>query len=1057
MPVNIGPKIGIEGEAEFRRQINTINQEYRTMTAEMKKVTAAFGENDNSQEKLVATSKILEKQVENQRKKVELMKQGLEKATEKFGESDARTLKWRQALYEAETKLTGLEKELDAAGDSMDDANQGLKDFTDTAEDAGKATLDLGDIIKGSLVADVIKAGVRELNNIVKDFASGMIESSSNIQAENAQFSQTLGNLETQAKGVLERMSDDVGIAATRMQGSYTKIFAFAKTAGADSQEAMNIAERAMLAAADSAAYYDRSVEDATETLQSFLKGNYANDAALGIAVTETTRNAAANKLYAKSFKELSESQKVDVLLSMVEAGNKASGALGQAARESGEWANVSGELTEEWRQLQGAVGKPFLESLITVVQKLTGKMAELRKNTDWEEFGNTISETLGWIIDNGPATIKTTGAIAAGFAAFKTTQKVMDLGSIVTEFMSLGSAATAAGTAVTASSTAMAASPWGLAALAIGGVVTALTGLALNAETSAERVVELTKAADELTEVAQTSGADYEKTEASILGAATAAENYADRLRELESQGLNTAAAQKEYELTVDAINGIIPDLNLQINEQTGLLQDGTDALYDQIDGWKDYAIAEAMQNRMKRETQAVADAMVEQATNQAKLNMATQRYDALCEERAAKEARISELNDKIAEAQREQEAAMNRGDSEAYTRWTNQLEGLNGELHELAYTELPNLNDEITASSGEVDDLTAAVEKDQDTINQYEEVLGYTEDAWKDYRDEVEVNTEDVAANMDAMEQAYADMYDACRENLDGQIGMFQKMDDVGKTSIEDLISAFDSQIKFMDDYAKNMEIAMTAGVDKALLEKLSDGSVESAAILAGIAADFEEYGQESVDNLNEKFGEVANSKDTLAKGLAECKTTLEEGLDEIEESSAAAGTAIGAAIAGGAIGEIERQAPIYSATVGKFAGAGQYAFRKMDQINSPSKAYAAFASYDADGAILEFKRREKDMREAVESFAAAGQEGMGDFEYNVKAAAERNYNAVNAAVPYLSGGTTDNRRTMNLGGITLYVNAPNTNDVDQLAEMVSQKIVFEVERREGAFGGK
>ncbi len=115
-------------------------------------------------------------------------------------------------------------------------------------------------------------------------------------------------------------------------------------------------------AAADSAAYYDRSIEDATETLQSFLKGNYANDAALGIAATETTRNTAANEKYAKSFQELSEAQKVDVLLSMVEAGNKASGALGQAARESDSWENATGELKEAQRQLQAVLGKPVLK-----------------------------------------------------------------------------------------------------------------------------------------------------------------------------------------------------------------------------------------------------------------------------------------------------------------------------------------------------------------------------------------------------------------------------------------------------------------------------------------------------------------------------------------------------------------------------------------------------------------------------------------------------------------------------------------------------------------------
>ena len=120
-----------------------------------------------------------------------------------------------------------------------------------------------------------------------------------------------------------------------RMKGSYTQIAAFAKTTGMDTSDAMDLANRSMRAVADSAAFYDRSLEETTESLQSFLKGNYENDAALGLSSTETTRNAAANELYGKSFNELSEAQKQLTLLQMVEDANAASGALGQAARDA--------------------------------------------------------------------------------------------------------------------------------------------------------------------------------------------------------------------------------------------------------------------------------------------------------------------------------------------------------------------------------------------------------------------------------------------------------------------------------------------------------------------------------------------------------------------------------------------------------------------------------------------------------------------------------------------------------------------------------------------------
>ena len=94
-----------------------------------------------------------------------------------------------------------------------------------------------------------------------------------------------------------------------------------------DTAGALELTERATRAAADGAAFYDKSIEEVTENLQLFLKGNYENDAALGISATETTRNAAANALYGKSFNELSESQKQLTLLKMVEDGQAAAGA----------------------------------------------------------------------------------------------------------------------------------------------------------------------------------------------------------------------------------------------------------------------------------------------------------------------------------------------------------------------------------------------------------------------------------------------------------------------------------------------------------------------------------------------------------------------------------------------------------------------------------------------------------------------------------------------------------------------------------------------------------
>ena len=297
-----------------------------------------------------------------------------------------------QDLAKVTSKVSkAMEKELTGAGEAAED----------TADSFGK-------LFKANLSADLVTDALKNMGEAAVDLAKEAVAAAAEINASNAQFEQTFKGVEKVAKESLNAVAKQAGITATRMQDSYTAIFAFSKSVGADQSQALDISARAMAAAADSAAYYDKSIEEATETLQSFLKGNYENDAALGIAATETTRNAKANELYAKSFNELSEAQKVDTLLAMVEAGNKASGALGQAAREADSWNNVTGELMEAWRLLLGVMGDPLLEELIPVIKGITAGLQSLIETTASADLTSGLDEfkqSLGSIDEEFEAT----------------------------------------------------------------------------------------------------------------------------------------------------------------------------------------------------------------------------------------------------------------------------------------------------------------------------------------------------------------------------------------------------------------------------------------------------------------------------------------------------------------------------------------------------------------------------------------------------------------------------------------------------------------------------
>lgn len=249
----------------------------------------------------------------------------------------------------------------------------------------------------------------------IKQFGQQCIESAAQVNAANSQFEQTFGSMQSQAESAIATVSKNSGILKTRLQGVGTSIYAFAKTTGMDSADALNMMQEALQVTADSAAYYDRSLEDTAESLKSFLKGNFENDAALGLSCTETTRNAAANKLYGKSFTELSESQKQLTLLEMVKDANKLSGAIGQASRESDGWENVTGNLKESWNQLLAVIGKPILQVATNIVQKLSSAIAKLTEYA--KNAVNSLSDLFNFDGSNTSSNISTAANAAQGLS----------------------------------------------------------------------------------------------------------------------------------------------------------------------------------------------------------------------------------------------------------------------------------------------------------------------------------------------------------------------------------------------------------------------------------------------------------------------------------------------------------------------------------------------------------------------------------------------------------------------------------------------------------------
>lgn len=427
MAVNIGPKIGIDGEAQFRKELNNIIQQSKTLASEMKAVTSAFDKNDNSQEKLAAQSAVLTKQIETQEQRIEQLKKGLAASAKEFGEADTRTQKWKQAVNDATSELNNMRSNLKGLDTAVDDTADNLDDAADSA-------LSFGDVLKANVLSQAIVNGAKELASAFKDFAVSAIESAADVKAQVAQFEQTFGDLADTAREKMNSVAEATGIVPTRLQSAFSQFYAYARSSGMESAQALQFAEKASYAAADAAAYYDRSLEEATEQVLAYTKGNFANDAALGFASTEATRTAQAMKSLGKEYKDLdvTAGETTQVLLDQIIASQNLSGAAGQASREMDGWENVQGNLNETWKQFQARVGTPVLENLIPIIQNITSEFENWMNNVDWDAFGKNIDNFVNAIIDYGPVIISTLSGIAAGFVAWNITSLISGISGIV-------------------------------------------------------------------------------------------------------------------------------------------------------------------------------------------------------------------------------------------------------------------------------------------------------------------------------------------------------------------------------------------------------------------------------------------------------------------------------------------------------------------------------------------------------------------------------------------------------------------------------------------------
>lgn len=274
------------------------------------------------------------------------------------------------------------------------------KEFTDGVKRSTAAGRLLGSSMDGVSVKAVAmgtalyNAGVQSAK-MLGSLAKTSIEAAATMQAETAQFNSAFGEMANIATKALKNVEGETGILYTRLRSVGTKAFSQLKGAGLETADAMAAMEEYTSLAADAAAYYDISLEEADAKLRSFMRGNTEAGDAIGLFTSETQRNERAVEKYGKKWLELTEAQKQLLMLDVTREIYTQSGAIGQAARESDSWANIMGNVGSAWTTLLSKFGNPVMEAVKTPIEAVIDTMTSEDTQRKMEQIGLWVANGI--------------------------------------------------------------------------------------------------------------------------------------------------------------------------------------------------------------------------------------------------------------------------------------------------------------------------------------------------------------------------------------------------------------------------------------------------------------------------------------------------------------------------------------------------------------------------------------------------------------------------------------------------------------------------------------
>lgn len=391
MATNIGPKIGVDGEKEYRQQISQIIQQSKTLASEMKLVSASFTAATSAEDKNAKTAAVLNKQIATQRQYIEALAAQAGKAAATYGTNSVQAQKYEEKLNKARAKLLEMQH-------ALQDTEHGVEDLGKEMDNGGQKVLSFGDLVKSNLASEAIIGGVKLMASAIKEAAEALVDLSKQAIQGFAEQEQLIGGVDTLFKESSKQVQQyaneaykTAGLSANEYMETVTSFSAsLLQSLGGDTAKAAAYADRAVTDMSDNANKMGTNMASIQDAYQGFAKQNYTmlDNLKLGYGGTKTEME----RLVSEAAAMTEEQEKLNVA---VDAGDLSFGNIVNAISVVQEHLGIAGTTaTEAATTIEGSA-----KAMKSAWQNLVTGMAN--ENLDLSALIENFVESIQIFLDD--------------------------------------------------------------------------------------------------------------------------------------------------------------------------------------------------------------------------------------------------------------------------------------------------------------------------------------------------------------------------------------------------------------------------------------------------------------------------------------------------------------------------------------------------------------------------------------------------------------------------------------------------------------------------------